>query len=231
MSVKVETPAQVIDKVVTMATITGAITLLSKDTIKADQDTIRVSLTKLDMSIHNNAVQCMLHAEKHGDTSLMRRLLVEIVDAKSGYRRQGLIGWMRKWSPMELKGDTINLQGLDANGNKRVFNVAEANANPFFTDAKLAETLAKPVFQQNLINTFSSGIKNFRAALANTVKGPDGKAAPINPKEPFYDGIHADEMSKVFADIEAQLATIKPDTTKDIRKAQHDLAIAEAKVA
>jgi hypothetical protein len=80
-----------------------ALVLLEKGAIKSDQDGIRVSLKDLDKRIHMNAVQCLLHAEKHGDTSLMRRLLVDIIDAKSGYRRQGIIAWMKEFSPTEYR--------------------------------------------------------------------------------------------------------------------------------
>lgn len=200
-----------------------ALAILSVAVIKADQDVIKTSLTKLDMQIHSNAVQCLLHAEKHGDTSLMRRLLVDIIEEQSGYRRRGLINWMRKYSPMELKGDTINLSGVDAGGIKRPFLVADANASPFWTDKDNAEKVAVPVFQAGLLSPIESALKKTRAAIANTV---DGKA--IDPTKPFYDGVNtADVLS--FADAVEKLAVnLKPDNTMEVRKAQKNLEAALA---
>lgn len=84
--------------------------LLSADEIKLDQDSIKKTLTALDQQIHLNAVQCLMHCEKHRDTSLMVRLLVEIIDGDTtGYRRQGLIAWMKYFSPMRLSGKTLSL--------------------------------------------------------------------------------------------------------------------------
>lgn len=217
MSVKTETG---IHAVATVAAI--ALVLLSKDVIKADQDVIKSNLTKLDMAIHSNAVQCMLHAEKHGDTSLMRRLLVEVIDTKTGYRRQGLINWMRKFSPMELKGDIINLSGVDLKGDKRPFLVEKANETPFWTDADNREMVAKPVFRSNLMSKINSSIKEFRAAIANTANGQ-----PIDTTKPFFDGIYTDEVSAFFDKLEVEandLNSKKPDKTNEVRKAQTALA-------
>ena len=203
-----------------------ALVLQSKDVIKADQDVIKSNLTKLDMAIHNNAVQCMLHAEKHGDTSLMRRLLVEVIDTKTGYRRQGLINWMRKFSPMELKGDIINLSGVDLKGEKRPFLVEKANETPFWSDSDNREMVAKPVFRSNLMSKINSSIKEFRAAIANTSNGQ-----PIDTTKPFFDCIYTDEVSAFFDELETkanELQTKKPDKTNEVRKAQNDLAEALA---
>lgn len=212
---KVETVAGV-----SVAALVG-LTMLPSAAIKADQDNIKSNLTKLDMAIHANAVQCLMHAEKHGDTSLMRRLLVDVIDAKTGYRRQGLINWMRKWSPMELKGDLINLSGTGIDGEKRPFLVKEANDAPFWTDQANRE-IVRPVFQANLMTKINSSVRDFRNALANTI---DGK--PIDVTKPFYDGIYTNEMAAFFDNLEIQvneLSVKAPDNTQAVRKAQLELA-------
>ena len=189
--------------------------LISKEAIKAGQDIIRVSLLNLDRSIHENAVQCMLHAEKHGDTSLMVRLLVDIIDSKTGYRRAGLINWMRKFSPMELSGKTINLSGTDGKGNKRPFLVAEANATPFWTDSDNAERVAKPVFKDTLLSKIDTAYNEFTKAIENTVNGK-----PVDPSKPFYDGIHSDKVADFFAAVKAMRDELPADETRAVRLAQ-----------
>jgi hypothetical protein len=194
------------------------VALWTKEHIKQDQDTIRVSLVKLDQAVHTNAVQCLLHAEKHGDTSLMRRLLIEVLDDKTGYRRQGLINWMRKHSPMELKGDIINLSGVDQNGNKREFKLDLADKTPFWTDKDNAERVVKPVYRDNLMSKINSSLREFKAAMANTLNGQ-----PIDPTKPHYDGIHADKVVDFFEQVEKLANALPADQTKTVRTAQQTL--------
>lgn len=225
----------------TETVVVMGITLLSKDAIKADQDVIKGALTKLDGAIHSNAVQCLLHAQEHGDTSLMRRLLVDIIDAKTGYRRQGLINWLRKFSPMELKGDNINLSGvLTAEGavslkkqfvdidptvlkvgQRRPFLPMEANKTPFWTDKDNNEQVAKAIYKDGIFSKFNTGMKEFRAAWANTL---DGK--PIDPTKPYYDGIGGAQIFDFMEIMEKQVAELPVDNTRAIRKAQSDLRTA-----
>lgn len=202
--------------------------LWDKVEIKKDQDGIRKSLVKLDLSIHTNAVQCMMHAEKHGDTSLMRRLLIDIIDAPSGYRRQGVIVWMRKYSPMELKGDTINLSGLLPDGSKRPWRIEEANANHFTTLADAQERVGRPIYRDALTSKVEAAVREFRKAVSNTL---DGK--PIDKSKPFYDGIHVDKMVEFFDTIENKVVelTAWKDSTRDARMAETTLKKAEAELA
>jgi hypothetical protein len=192
--------------------------LLPKDTIKADQDAIRLKLVGLDQSVHNNAVQCLMHAEKHGDTSLMRRLIIEVLGtrtAATGYRTQGLINWMRKHSPMELKGDTINLTGTDGHGNKRPFLIEKAQNTPFWSDPDNAERVAKPVFQDTLFSPVNRSIKAFYQAIENTVNGK-----PVDPTKPYYDGIHSDKVVDIMSKMKALVAELPADDTREVRVIQ-----------
>jgi len=201
----------------------NGIVVLEKAAIKADQDVIRSTLTKVDRQIHDNAVQCLIHAEKHGDTSLMVRLLVDSIGDNSGYRQKGLINWMRKHSPMELKGTTINLSGIDKNGVRRPFLIEEANANPFWTDKDNAERVAKPVYRETLMSKIDSAMKEFFAAIENTANG-----APINPDKAFYDGIHTDRVVSFFEAVQNMRAELPADDTYQVRKLRKQAAEAAA---
>lgn len=210
-------PSMAHKAVIGSVAVEGIPALLGKDVIKADQDGIRKSLIKLDASIHANAVQCLLHAEKHGDTSLMRRLLIDIVDAKSGYRRQGLIAWMRRFSPMELSGDVIKLTGT-LNGEPIPFDVKTANMTPFTDIPEFAEMVQwKPVFKGGFEAKIERAIKDYRAAVENT-KIENGKVmGPVDPKKPYYDGIKLDKMDTIFDQLEqvaGQFQTFADDTAE-----------------
>ncbi len=217
--------------------VTVTLALLSKEEIKAGQDTIKANLTSLDKAIHDNAVQCLMHAEKHGDTSLMRRLLIDILDGKNtGYRVQGLINWMRKFSPMELKGKDINLSGLmtaagieglakqfpDADraifgevGAKRPFLIEQANATFFWSDKDNDEKVAKPIYQETVLSPIHRAIKQIEDAAKNTANGK-----PIDATKPFYDGVQVDNVVSIVEAIKAKLAEMPKDSTLEVRRAQ-----------
>jgi hypothetical protein len=222
MSAKVVTEAAAASAVIASVAVAGLPKLLDKAVIKTDQDGIRGTLVSLDARIHANAVQCLMHAEKHGDTSLMRRLLIDIIDAKSGYRRQGIIAWMRTFSPMELKSDVISLSGT-LNGERRPFKVEEANKTPFTELAAARERVEmRPIFRDNLTSKVERAVREYKQAVDNT-KIENGKViGPKDPTKPFYDGIHLDKMDTVFDTIEQSLNELNalPDSTKDVRTAQ-----------
>jgi hypothetical protein len=196
---------------------TNKLELLAKDVIKSNQDMIRVSLTKLDAWIHANAVQCLLHAQKHGDTSLFRRLLVDIVEKDSGYRRQGLIAWMRAYSPMELHGDVIKLTGVN-NGVPIPWDIETAAKTPFRKADKFAEQLAfKPKFKNDLVSVIDRALKTYKKSIENTKIENGRVVGPIDPKEPYYNGIHLDKMDEIFGEIETaakKFETFADDTAE-----------------
>jgi len=223
-----------------------------KTAIKLDQDGIKSDLSKLDLRIQMNHMQCLYHAMLHGDTSLERRLLIDIIDEKSGYRRKGLIAHMRLFTPMELKGDIINLSGtvtaawqvqiaklaegieLPPVGEKRPFLLELALAHPFTSlDAAREMVPFKPIFKDTIIGRIESAQKAYKAAIANTLIVAGEKPKPIDPSKPFYDGIHLDKMDAAFDKIEQIMADVESwkDSTKVVREAHAKAAEAERELA
>lgn len=198
--------------------------LKDKAAIKKDQDGILRSLVRLDASIHANAVQCLIHAETHGDTSLMRRLLVDIIDAKSGYRRQGLIKWMRAYSPMELVGDVIKLTGTLPDGTRKPFDIEGADKTPFAQSKDFAEAVIKPFFRESFMSKLEAARREYDRAVANTL---DGK--PIDKDKPVWLGQHTDDVDAFFKSLDEALVKLeaKPDKTRDVFLAQQQLAKAK----
>lgn len=223
-----------------------------KAAIKTDQDGIKLDLTKLDVRIQNNHMQCLMHAMLHGDTSLERRLLIDIIDEKSGYRRKGLIAHMRLFSPMELKGDIINLSGVvtepwkaaiaklepdlatPAVGEKRPFLLELALNHPFTSLDQAREMVPfKPFYKDTVVGRIESAQKAYRSAVSNTLIVAGEPPRPIDPTKPFYDGIHLDKMDGAFDKIEATLAEVESwkDSTKVVRDAHAKAAEAERELA
>ena len=202
--------------------------------IKADQNVIRESLLDLDGRIHMNAFMCLAHCEKHGDTGPMKRLLVDIIDKKTGYRRQGLIVWMKTWGPMRLDGDNIKLTGM-VNGVRQAFRLEKALETPFWTMAGAREMVPfKPVFRDDLASKLNKNVKEYRDALANTVFGPGG-ATPKVAGKPFFNGNQADKVEAALEKIGQDIKELESwnDPTKTIYTAQQTIARAtmEAKAA
>lgn len=222
------------------------IEILDKQAIKDDQDGIKTVLGGLDLRVHANAIQCMIHAEIHGDTSLMRRLLVDTITEVTGYRRQGLINWMKKFSPMELKGkDNLDLSGVVTDdfmkslakqfpdlklpdlkeGDKRPWLIEQANKTPFWTDKDNAERVAKPVYRDAILGKFDLGIREFEAAFNNTTTA-QGKAAPIDATKPYYDGVQVDKALEFFQSMKNNVTNFRTavkDDTREVRNAQATL--------
>lgn len=207
---------KIAQEAVAVAAVAFHIALQTKEAIKKDQDVIRGNLLSLDQAVHSNAVQCMLHAEKHGDTSLMRRLLVETLGGKNGYRTRGLINWMRINSPMELKGDIINLSGTDEKGAKRPFLLEQANNTPFWNDSRNDEAIKfKPIFKDTLLSGVDKMIKDAEAMAENTVNGK-----PVDPKKPYYDGLNLDTVIDFAQKVKAMRDALPSDETRSVRLAQ-----------
>ena len=206
--------------------IVGLPELWEKAKIKSDQDSIRKSLVKIDAQIHANLIQCYLHAEKHGDTSMTRRLLVEVVDAKSGYRRQGMIVHMRKFTPMELVGDVIKLTGVTINDKgeevRKPWLIEEANRTAFTSLVEAREQIARPIFRDTLFSKLNAAQRDWKACKANTVM-VNGKPAPIDKTKPYFDGLHFEALDVFFTELDknvTEIVSTMPDSTKDVRTAQ-----------
>lgn len=60
--------------------------------------------TKLDKDIHSTAVQCLAHAEAHGDFTLCGKLVAAMGQAA---RRQDMIVWFAQFGPVKINKKTF----------------------------------------------------------------------------------------------------------------------------
>ena len=94
----------------------------------------------LDFDIHTTAVQCLLHAEKHGDPRKMNNLINALGKA---HRAKTLKLWVETYSPIRWNGDG-KVGILPKDSKKYVpFQIEEADAMKFWDLQQ--ETVKKPL--------------------------------------------------------------------------------------
>jgi hypothetical protein len=109
-------------------------------------DSIESRGKKLATDIHRAAVSCLYHADKHGDVTLMQRLLVALPDFS---RRNALIAWAVQFGKFAPSEDGKSVDYLKHGET----DIASASAMPFwdfkpekpFTVFDLGAELAKLV--------------------------------------------------------------------------------------
>lgn len=135
-------------------------------------DTAITHTQKGDEIVHTAAIQCLAHAEKHGDTTLMDRLVKGL--GKS-VRRQALILWVHDFSPIRWNGDgqvgqapaKIKRDGKEQdNPNYRPYNVDKADATPFYDYAPGAERTARPLSFDGIIAV----VEGLEGKIARAIK-------------------------------------------------------------
>lgn len=199
------------------------------DEIKHDQDVIGKNLGELDRMIHDNMIQCYMHCAQHRDTSLMVRLMNDIiVKDKNGYRRQGIIAHMKYFTPMRLSGNTIKLSGKDEKTGKEAdFRLEQAAQTPFWELTTEGPAILKPMYQDGTLGMINRAIASFQKAVANT----NEQGLPIDPTKPFYSGKNLDAMNNFVVSVKQLEAVIPIDDTKERVEAQRKQAEAGKQAA
>lgn len=105
-------------------------------------DTVIKASVDLDPAIHNAAVQCLMHAEKHGDTTLADRLIKGL--GKS-VRVEGLRLWFHDFSPIRWNGDGKVGQLKAGQKDFKAYDAKAADENPFYSYAPAGERTARPI--------------------------------------------------------------------------------------
>ena len=128
---------------------------------------------KLYPAIHETAVQCILHAQEHGDVTLLDTLISSL---DKGTYRGGMKFWAEKFTPIRWNGDgKVGLIGPKKSptmyekhlvANKGVaWNVDAAEANPFWTlDEVKADQEKQPVKDERFLGAVAALIKSFEKA-------------------------------------------------------------------
>lgn len=133
-----------------------------------------------DMKVHALAVECLQHAcppdmGGHGDYSLFAQLIGDVKTAGGATfgkgvrsRRQGLIEWVARFSPIRVNGDGL-IGALPTTAKTYVaFNVDAAESSPFYEGS--AETARRSKNTPFDVATIMGRLGSFNKAIDNAVE-------------------------------------------------------------
>jgi len=165
------------------------------------------SADDLYTSVHAAAVQCLLHAEAHGDVTLLDDLIRGL---NKGTYSGGLRFWAAKYTPIRWNGDgkigligpkkspTMFEEHLKANNNV-AWNIVEAEANAFWTLEEVQAAKEKqPITDARFLGAVDKMVKSFKKAVdEGKFTGDEArvnayltalKAVPVPVSTPANDG-------------------------------------------
>lgn len=182
--------------------------------------------------IHDTAVRCILHAEKHGDVMLADRL----VKGVRGMDQQGLMLWFKTFTPiawnnatnkcsMLPKGSQMRENLVKRNG--QLWSSALAFETPWFNlEANVERNQRAPAFAEDTIVklVYSSKARMAKAVAAGTFKGDAKEAAQmLVAMEKALMEINPSKVKAIKLEIEAA------QDTEDAKPATNDAAPATSR--
>lgn len=198
-----------------------AFTLKSKKVVVALVTTVVQHVQAADPLVHEAAVQTAAHAEKHGDWTLIHRLMVGLKN--SGYRFQGVRVWIEAFTPLRFPADKNSDGGFTVKVLKpgddgyTPWNIEGMNDTPFTAFEPANERVGKPIYADDFVKGIFGAKDRFLRLLENT--NSDG--TPRDPAKPYYRG----DVPKMLAFIGQLEGLNRPeDATKaeDEKRAQRE---------
>ena len=131
--------------------------------VKATINQVAKSTAALTVTIQSLLIQCAMHAERHGDITLMGRLLGGNVEGDTVsasplgaiVRTKGLKVYVEQHTPLRWNGDgKLGVLKADAK-NFKPFDVAAMVATPFYAEAAAVERTAKPLEFEAIFNSLA----------------------------------------------------------------------------
>lgn len=113
------------------------ITILSGESVSKSIASIKARSTKLTADIHNTGIQCLLHAQAHGDITLVDRLSKALAAANAP---EAFKAWVKEYSPITWNGDGEVKLIPSTNKMFKPFDVDGANANPYWSKIEVKKT-------------------------------------------------------------------------------------------
>lgn len=121
------------------------------------------------VGLHADMVQCMMHAEKHGDITLATYLMQSVKDNCKGVVVAGIAQWFSKFSPIRLTSkEGIVSAELLKEGDKgyKPFNSGEAETTPALESREVTDRANRPIVKPT-IAYFKSRIAGFAKQVDN----------------------------------------------------------------
>jgi len=174
-----------------------------------------------DTAVHDAAVQSVAHAEKHGDWTLVKTLMLGLKN--SGYRYQGVRIWIEGFSPLRFPADRNAEGGFTI----KVLKAGDDGFTPYningmwstkFTDYEPSnERTGRPVYADDFVGGIMRSKERFLRLLSNT----NNDGTPKDNTKPYYRGDVA-AMLSFLSQVEA--IHVPEDRTKleDEKAAQRE---------
>ena len=119
--------------------------------------------------LHSDMVQCMLHAEKHGDITLAQYLMQSVKDNCKGVVVAGIAQWFAKFSPIKLtsKEGVVSAELLhEGDKGYKPFNSGEAETTVALESKEVADRANRPIVKPT-ISFFKGRIAGFLKQVDN----------------------------------------------------------------
>lgn len=158
---------------------TSTVKELPAKTVRANIDAHCSQIALGLAGLHADMVQCMLHAEKHGDITLAEHLMQSVKDKCKGVVVAGVAQWFDKFSPVKLTStDGVVKAELLKEGDKgyKPFQSAEAEATPAMESKEVGARANRPITKPT-IGYFKKRIAGFINQVDNF-----NKEAPENER-------------------------------------------------
>lgn len=165
---------------------TTKVKLMSAGTVRKSIDANTRMIAVGLVGLHADMVQCMLHAEKHGDITLAQYLMQSVKDNCKGVVVAGIAQWFAKFSPIKLtsKEGVVSAELLKE-GDKgfKAFNSAEAETTPALESKEVTDRANRPIVKPT--------IAYFKSRIAGFAKQVDN----YNEKADIQEKLNADEVA------------------------------------
>jgi hypothetical protein len=148
---------------------TSSVKLLPAGTVRKNIDSHTGQIALGLAGLHDDMVQCMKHAELHGDITLAQYLMQSVRDRCKGVVVAGIAQWFGKFSPIKLtsKDGVVSAQLLkDGEKGYKGFKSAEAEATPAMESKEVTDRSTRPIVKPT-IAYFKSRISGFAKQVDN----------------------------------------------------------------
>lgn len=186
--------------------------LLEPGKIGSMIETVHNTSAQFALLLHEAVFQCALHCQKHGDYTLIARLLGGKIKNKKGdvvetfpvamkaVSRREIAMWLGRYTPLRLRDDVWML----AKGEKATWDLVEGYANPWHSMPEVEADRNRPVNFDNIQAIIFGTRKRFEKAVA------EGKFKG----DPVAMRTYLDAVEKVPVPKQLQRRVIEPDYQK-----------------
>lgn len=167
---------------------TTTVKLMSASNVRKSIDANTRMIAVGLVGLHADMVQCMLHAEKHGDITLAQYLMQQVRDNCKGVVVAGIAQWFAKFSPIKLTSkDGVVQAELLKEGDKgfKPFNSGEAETTPAMESREVTDRANRPIVKPTIsyfkgrIAGFAKQVDNYNEKAADNEKFSNDEAAVI----------------------------------------------------